>query len=345
MNNPTYTIIQADGLYGDTTIENKIFHPYNVTYLETNLSPAGDPACKPWSSIDASLREKVDGITILKPSFTAEDLDLFPRLKVLVRMGVGYDRVDRAALAKKGVILCNIPDYGTGEIADHTLALALSLRRGIILYHDTQRSSPPASWTYIESPLISRIQQKTFGIVGLGLIGMAVALRARAFGWNVLIYDPFAVNGVEKALNVHRTRDIQALFRESSVISVHCPSTPQTQNLVNYDLLKFMAPGGILINTARGEVVDLDAVERCLKEGILGGVGLDVVPDEPIPVDGPVHPLLQEYRDKAEWLQGKMVVTPHSAYYSPESLLDIRVKSAEIMRDVLIRQLRVNVIA
>ncbi|KAI8244635.1 C-terminal-binding protein [Colletotrichum sp. SAR 10_96] len=283
---------------------------YTVNYHQGHLSPAGVQTYKPWSTIDKSLRDKVDGISILKPDFTAADLELFPNLKLLVRMGVGYDKVDRIALDKRGVVLCNIP-----------------------------------AWSPIDTPLISRLQNAAFGILGLGLIGTAVALRAKAFGWKVLAYDPFAPNGIDKALGIDRTRDINELFRTSSTISVHCPATPQNINLVNHQLLSLMPRGGLLINTARGEVVNLDDVERCLRENILGGVGLDVVPDEPIPAEGPIHSLLQAYRNHEPWLVGRMVVTPHSAYQSPESLLDIRIKAAEVMRDNLIDKLNVNIIS
>jgi len=112
--------------------------------------------------------------------FNAEDLALFPNLKVIVRMGVGYDRLDRVALAERNVTVCNVPDYGTCEIADHALALALSLRRGVLLHHEHQRGETPAPWMYIESPLVQRLQQHTFGILGLGRIGKAAALRAKA---------------------------------------------------------------------------------------------------------------------------------------------------------------------
>ncbi|VUC30172.1 unnamed protein product [Clonostachys rosea] len=345
---PSYTIIHADGLYEDDKLEQEILRStdgsYKVEYSQTHLSPAGVPTYKPWATIDKELRDKVQGISILKPDFREADLELFPNLKVLVRMGVGYDKVDRVALDKRGVTLCNVPDYGTGEIADHAMALALSLRRGVVHHHDIQRGNPPAEWTPIETPLIARIQGATFGVLGLGLIGTAVALRAKAFGWNVLIYDPFAPNGIDKTLGIERTRDVKDLFRRSSTISVHCPATSQTVNMVNYELLSLMPKGGLLINTARGEVVNLDDVERCLRENVIGGVGLDVVPNEPIPVDGPIHPLLQAYRNQEPWLAGRMIITPHSAYMSPESLLDIRIKTAEVMRDNLINGMRVNVI-
>lgn len=132
----------------DDTIENAIFAPlptqkYKVEYLQGNLWPDGASEKRPWSEIPKDLRERINGIEVLKLSFTAEDLALFPNLKVIVRMGVGYDRLDRVALAKRNVIVCNVPDYGTAEIADHAIGLMLSLRRGILLHHDRQRANPP----------------------------------------------------------------------------------------------------------------------------------------------------------------------------------------------------------
>lgn len=117
-------------------------------------------------------------------------------------MGVGYDKLDRVALAKANVTVCNCPDYGTAEVADHAFALALSLRRGILLHNDRQRANPPAPWMVIDTPLVRRLQRSTFGILGLGRIGTAAALRAKAFGFRVLFYDPFVANGVDKSLDV-----------------------------------------------------------------------------------------------------------------------------------------------
>ena len=275
--------------------------------------------------------------------FNAEDLALFPNLKVIVRMGVGYDRLDRVALAERNVTVCNVPDYGTCEIADHALALALSLRRGVLLHHEHQRGETPAPWMYIESPLVQRLQQHTFGILGLGRIGKAAALRANAFGWDVLFYDPYQPNGIDKAMGVERTRDIKELFRRSTTLSVHCPCTRETRGFVTYDLLSLLPRGAVFVNTGRGEVVDLDAVERCLKEGIISGAGLDVLPEEPIPEDR-VHSLIQAYRRKEDWLVGRMAITCHTAFYSPESFVDIRIKSAETIRNVLIDGGKDNII-
>ena len=263
-------------------------------------------------------------------------------------MGVGYDRLDRAALAAPKPIngapttVCNVPDYGTAEIADHALALTLTLRRGILLHHDKQRASPPALWAPIETPLVARLQTQTFGILGLGRIGIAAALRAKAFGFEVLFYDPYLPNGVDKSLGIGRVKDIQELFKRSNVLSLHAPCTRETRGMVGYDLLSLLPKGAVLVNTARGEIVDLDGVERCLGEGILSGAGLDVLPEEPIPEDA--HSLIRAYRAKEEWLEGRMVLTCHTAFFSPESFVDIRVKSAETMRDVLLLGLKSNVI-
>ena len=258
-------------------------------------------------------------------------------------MGVGYDRLDRVALAKRNVKVCNVPDYGTEEIADHALALALSLRRGVLIHNERQRATPPAPWMIIPTPLVARSRGSTFGIFGLGRIGTAAALRAKAFGFHILFYDPYLPNGVDKSLGMERTKNITELFRRSNVLSLHSPCTRETRGMVDYKLLSLLPPGAVLVNTSRGEVLDLDGVERCLKEGILAGAGLDVLPEEPIPEDR-VHSLVQAYRRKEDWLEGRMVITCHSAFYSPESFVDIRVKSAETMRDVLIDGLSTNII-
>jgi C-terminal binding protein len=182
-------------------------------------------------------------------------------------------------------------------------------------------------------------------------------LRAKAFGWSVLWYDPYKPNGTDKSLGMERTKDIKELFRRSTTLSMHCPCTKETRNMVNYDLLSLLPRGAVFVNTARGECVDLDAVERCLKEGIISGAGLDVLPQEPIPE--PAHPLIQAYRKKEPWLDGSespqashrlcwprtgMAITCHTAFYSPGSFVDIREKSAQTMKDVLIDKLDSNVI-
>jgi C-terminal binding protein len=234
-------------------------------------------------------------------------------------------------------------DYGTCDVADHALALTLSLRRGILIHHERQREPVIAPYAVIDTPLVSRLQGAVFGILGIGRIGTAAALRAKAFGYHVLFYDPYVPNGYDKSLGVERTRDIKEFFSRSSALSIHCACTSETRDMIGWELISLMPRGSVLVNTGRGEVMQLDAVERGLREGILAGAGLDVLPQEPIDEDN-VHSLIQAYRRKEEWLQGRLVLTCHSAFYSPQSYVDIRLKSAQTMRDVLIDGGKSNVI-
>jgi C-terminal binding protein len=255
---------------------------------------------------------------------------------------VGYDRVDRAACAARGILVCNVPDYGTQEVAEFAVLLALSLRRGLLLYHDTQRADPPAPWTVMPSPLVRRQEAQTFGVLGLGRIGTAAALRARALGYRVVFHDPHLPNGADRALGIGRARTLDALLAQSDVLSIHAPLTRATRGLVGERELRLLPRNAVVVNTARGPILDLDALERCLRDGHLAGAGLDVVPEEP-PRE-PLPNLLRAYRAREGWLTGRLVITPHIAFHTPEAWDDIRIKSAETMRDVLVDGLRTNVI-
>lgn len=158
----------------------------------------------------------------------------------------------------------------------------------------------------------------------------------------VIFWDPYTPNGVDKALQITRVRTIEELFKQSTTLSIHCPHTKETRGMVSSALLDLLPSGAILVNTARGEIVDLDAVEKALKSGKLAGAGLDVLPVEPIPEPAPS--LVQAYRNKEAWLEGRLLLTPHSAFFSPSSFQDIRENSAQTMRDVLIAGLKTNVV-
>ena len=211
------------------------------------------------------------------------------------------------------------------------------------MHHDLQREPHVRPWMFLDTPLVARLRDATFGIFGMGRIGTAAALRAKAFGWRVIFYDPYVPNGYDKALGVERVRDIKELFRRSTTLSIHCSCTRETRGMIGWDLISLMPQGSVLVNTSRGEVLSLDAVERALKEDLLSGAGLDVLPVEPIPEDD-VHPLIRSYRQNEPWLVGRLVMTCHSAFYCPESFVEIRTKSMETMRDVLIHGSKNNVI-
>lgn len=328
------TVLYPEAMYPDDSVERRVFGE-GVRILRRNTGVLAE--------LDAAECAEVDGLMIFRQRLGADDVARFTKLRAVVRMGVGFDRLDRAALDARGIIVCNVPDYGTTEVADHAIALALALRRGLLLHHDQQRAQPPASWTAVQHPLIRRTSVQTFGVVGLGRIGTAAALRAKALGFRVMFYDPYLPNGTELALGIERAPTLETLLRATDTLSLHVPLTRETRGLIGATELALLRPGAVVVNTARGPVLDLDAVEAALRRDQLAGAGLDVLPTEP-PV-APEPSLLQAYRAREPWLLGRLIITPHSAYLSPQAFDDIRLKSAETMRAALLTDRPQNVIA
>jgi len=317
----------------DDSIEREIFGP-EVRILRRTARILADLA-------PADCAE-VDGLMIMRYAVSPDDLDRFPRLRAIVRMGVGYDKIARPAAAARNILVCNVPDYGTTEVADHAMSLALALRRGVILYHERQRQSPPAPWGPVSGELIRRFGVQTFGIIGLGRIGTAVALRARAFGFRVMFYDPHLPNGTELGLGVARAATLEDLLRQTDTLSIHTPLTPQTRGMLGRAQLALLRKGAVVVNTARGPIIELDALMALLRNGHIAAAGLDVLPVEP-PIE-PIPELLRAYRAREPWLEGRLVVTPHAAWFTPESEHDTRVKSAETMHAALLSNRPQNVI-
>ena len=283
-----------------------------------------------------------DGLMIMGFAVGAVDLARFPRLRAIVRMGVGYDKLDRRAAAARNILICNVPDYGTTEVADHAIALALTLRRGILLHHELQRKDPPAPFRSFQHPLIERLGTQTFGIIGLGRIGTAVALRAKALQFRVVFYDPYLPNGAELALGINRAATLEDLLRQTDTLSIHAPLTPETSGMLGRNELSLLRPGAVVVNDARGPIIDLDALLDLLRSEHIAGAGLDVLPQEP-PTE-PIPELLRAYRAREPGLEGRLVITPHSAWLTPQSWEDTRRKSAETMCAALLTNRPQNVI-
>ncbi len=244
------------------------------------------------------------------------------RARIVVQAGVGFNHIDVDACAKRGIPVCNTPDYGTLEVADHTIGLLLSLVRATTAYH-TRLLHRDDAWSTLELPVppIRRLRGQVFGIVGLGRIGLAVAARAAAFQMKVVFYDPYLPAGMEQALGYGRAATFSKLLGEADVISLHCPLTAETANLIDDAAIAATKPDAILLNTSRGATVDIDAVERGLRSGKLCAAGLDVLPVEPLDRS---HPLIAAWSRQEPWLEGRLVLTPHAAFYTPESLVDMR---------------------
>jgi phosphoglycerate dehydrogenase-like enzyme len=328
------TVLYSENNYPDDSVERRIYGPdVRVIFPGPTASLADLP------DADCAAAE---GLMILRYRVSADDLARFPRLRAVCRMGVGYDVIDRRAAAERQIMVLNVPDYGTTEVADHAISLALALRRGLLLHHELQRKDPPAAWRYVLDPLVRRSSVQTFGIIGMGRIGTAVALRAKAFGFRVVFFDPHLPNGVELGLGIGRAPTLEALLRATDTLSVHAPLTPETRGLVGAAELALLPKGAVVVNTARGPIVDIDALAAALRSGHLAGVGIDVVPVEP-PVE-PVPELIRAYRAREPWVEGRLIITPHAAFFSPEAWDDIRAKSAETMRAALLGPKAQNVI-
>ncbi len=260
--------------------------------------------------------------------------------KLIVRCGVGYDNVDFRFARERGIPVGNVPDYGTEEVADSAIGMALSLTRGINFFNNRLQRKHE-NWSYMQGSPIYRLRGRVFGIIGLGRIGTAAALRAKALGMDVAFYDPYKADGYDKALGVRRVEKLDDLLGQSFVVSLHCPLTSDTRHIVDARALSHMPDGSFLVNTARGATVDATAIPAAIRSGKLAGAAIDVLPDEPPPDD---HPLLVAWRDPADPCHDRVILNPHSAFYSEEGLLDMRVKGAQACRRALLGEPMRNVV-
>ncbi len=251
--------------------------------------------------------------------------------KLIVRCGVGYDNVDHVFARSRDIPVANVPDYGTEEVADTAIGMALTLMRGISFLNVRLRDGQ-GPWTWRQVAPLHRLRKRVFGIVGLGRIGTAVAVRVRALGMDVAFYDPYKPDGFDRALGIRRLESLADLLGQAHVISLHCPLTGETERLINAAALELMPHGSFLVNTARGAVVDTSAIPEAIVSGRLAGAAIDVLSLEPPAED---DPLVLAWRDPEHLAHGRVILNPHTAFYSEEGLLDMRVKGAEACRRAL----------
>jgi D-3-phosphoglycerate dehydrogenase len=257
-----------------------------------------------------------DALLVQFAPITAEVFEALPQLRLLSLYGVGVDVVDTEAARDHGVWVCNVPDYGTTEVAMHAVAMLLALLRNVA-GHD--REVRAGRWDYHLGGQLRRPGSLTLGVVGLGRIGRVAAERAAPWFGAVVGHDPYLTDS--NWPNKLERLSLEDLFARSSAITLHLPLTDTTRGLVGTDLLGRMPSGSYLVNTARGGLVDLDALLEALDSGQLAGVALDVLPQEPPPKD---HPLLSHPR---------ALITPHVAWYSAEAEVELRRKAAQNIVD------------
>lgn len=283
-------------------------HPWADLRLEAealeeigaSLVPAGTGA-----DLEALL-EGADAVLNGFLPITAPLIDRMKACRIIARWGIGVDNIDMAAATGAGIQVTNVPDYCIEEVSTHVIALLLAANRRLFSLYDQSRSG---GWGFASIRPVHRLQGQVLGVLGYGRIGRSVAAKAAALGLNVLCFDPYAP-GDQAARKV----DLETLLSGSDYISIHLPLTEQTRHLLNTERLALMKPEAFLINAARGEVLDVEALASALREGRLQGALLDVLPQEP---PGPDHPLVGT----------GAVLTGHTAWYSEEALVELRVKA------------------
>ncbi|MGY1690754.1 C-terminal binding protein [Geodermatophilus sp. SYSU D01105] len=295
-------VLVTDADYGDSDVEADV------------LAAAGHELrtaqCRTAADVVAAAGD-ADALLVQYAPITAEVLAALPRLRLVSRYGVGVDVVDTDAARARGVWVCNVPDYGTAEVALHAVAMLLALLRNLA-GHD--REVHAGRWDHRLGGTLRRPGGLTLGVVGLGRIGRMTMERAAPWFGACVGYDPHLPDdawppGVERV-------GLEELFTRSSAVTLHLPLTPESSGLVGADLLRRLPPGSHLVNTARGGLVEVDAVLAALADGRLAGVALDVFPEEPPPAG---HPLLTHPR---------ALLSPHVAWYSEEAEVELRRKAA-----------------
>jgi C-terminal binding protein len=266
-------------------------------------------------------------------SISRSTIERLKHCRLIIRCGVGYDNVDYIFARERGIPVANVPDYGTEEVADSAIGLTLALTRGITQANSMLRDDAKLSWSYAHAAPVYRLRGRVFAIAGLGRIGTAAALRAKALGMDVAFFDPFKPDGYDKALGIRRVDTLDELLKQAFVLSLHCPLTPESKKMIDAAAIAKMPCGSFLVNTARGAIVDTSAIPDAIASGHLAGAAIDVLPTEPPAAD---DPFIRAWRDPKHPAHHRVIVNPHAAFYSEEGLLDMRIKGAQACRKALL---------
>lgn len=260
-----------------------------------------------------------DALFVQYAPITDKVFENLKSLKVIVRYGVGVDCVDLDSATKHNVYVCNVPDYGMDEVSTATVALILASLRKIQLLSSSVRENV---WDFKISKPIHRPSTLTLGIAGFGRIPKEVARKAKAFGFNIIAYDPFVTEEVIKECGASKV-DLDTLIKDSDIVTIHIPLVKDTYHLFNKETFLKMKKGSYIINTSRGPLIDEEALIYALDNGIIAGAALDVCEVEPIKINNK----LKEYDN--------VIITPHVAWYSEEAQVDLQRKAGEEIVRVL----------
>ncbi len=269
-----------------------------------------------------------------------ESLKDFPNVKAIVRYGVGFDNIDINYCNNKGIKVFNNPDYGVDEVSDTALAMIMNLSRCIGYYNNKARSlvikpNLKNPWQENINHQSLRLKSLKLGLVGAGRIGSSLALKMKNIIGDINFYDPYVDAGYEKVLDATRHDSLKELLGTSDIISVHVPLSSETEGMINDDFINSMKTGSILINTARGGLLSsYDCLAKGILSGRIGAVGLDVLPEEPPEIDKQ-NIFLSSWIDLNSEFSDRIIINPHTAYYSPDSYEEMRYKASKMSLNAL----------
>ena len=252
-----------------------------------------------------AVRDAAVLVDIARP-IGADIIDAMEKCELILTLSVGYDCVDVAHATEKVIPVCNTPAYCTDDVANHAMTLILSLSRKLEIIIPRTRA---ADWEYKYTKPIFNYTNKVFGIIGLGKIGRAIVPKAKGFGMSVTAYDPYVDDDIFRQLGVERTYELHDLLELADYVTIHAPLTAETRGMIDEKALAAMKKRAVIVNTARGHIIDEKALVNALKKGTIAGAGLDVLQQEPPTPDEPLLSL------------DNVIVTPHIAWYSEESFV------------------------
>jgi len=280
-----------------------------------------------WASCDAILLWHIVDIT-------PEVVPKLNNCKHIVRLGIGYDRIDTDACGKAGIRVSNVPTYDMTDVVNSTIGMVIVLMRGLLSYHEALKADMQKGWAWDGPPALRRVRGQRFGVIGCGRIGTAVLTRAKAMGMEAGYFDPYLPVGHEMSLDLNRFDSLADLLAWADVTSIHTPLNAETDSMINASTVKQMKPGMIVVNCARGRLVDLDAIESGIRDGIIAGAALDAFDPEP-PM---AHSMITAWSNDEDWIKGRLCLTPHSSWYSTTTFDDIRRDAARTAADYLTEQ-------
>jgi D-3-phosphoglycerate dehydrogenase len=304
------TVVTVYGSAADSQIERDILQAVDANFV--HVASLDAPA-------DREIIRHADALMVTIHRVSADLIASMERCKIISRAGTGLDAIDIPAATAHGVWVAYVPDYSVDEVSSHAIGLLLSHARAIPQLIESVRAG---KWSNQAAIPRRRLRGQTLGLLGFGRIGQAVATKGRGLGLEIIVHDPF-LDPQTIAANGARAVDRETLLRESDYLSLHAPLTDSNRRFIDAAALALMKPTAIVINTARGGLIDEEALLAAVRSGQIGGAALDVLVVEPAPPD---HPLLHEPH---------VMITPHTGWYSEDAGYDVRVRAAEEVVRVL----------